>query len=99
MGKASDLSGEEVRELIDAGTRRMGEEGGAETKMLLRALTRGIGIHHAGLSRSYKEMVEILFRCRYLKIVIATGEFTRTLETQVLSWFVIKAKALSEPTS
>ncbi|KAI9764046.1 MAG: hypothetical protein M1840_008922 [Geoglossum simile] len=40
---------------------------------LLTALTRGIGVHHAGMNRKYRQMVEILFRKGYLKVVIATG--------------------------
>eukprot|EP00471_Norrisiella_sphaerica_P010558 CAMPEP_0184496812 /NCGR_PEP_ID=MMETSP0113_2-20130426/34938_1 /TAXON_ID=91329 /ORGANISM="Norrisiella sphaerica, Strain BC52" /LENGTH=2353 /DNA_ID=CAMNT_0026883619 /DNA_START=27 /DNA_END=7088 /DNA_ORIENTATION=+ len=40
---------------------------------LLRALWRGIGVHHAGLPRSYKDLVETMFRGKHIKIVIATG--------------------------
>ena len=41
--------------------------------ILVRALERGIGVHHAGLPTKYRQNVEILFRCRYLQCVIATG--------------------------
>eukprot|EP00913_Durusdinium_trenchii_P008328 g7822.t1 len=34
---------------------------------------RGIGMHHEGLKRPYKEAVEILFRRGYLRVVFATG--------------------------
>ncbi|MCJ1475667.1 hypothetical protein MMC13_004330 [Lambiella insularis] len=40
---------------------------------LMTALTRGIGIHHAGMNRKYRQTVEILFRKGYLRVVIATG--------------------------
>ncbi|EWC47251.1 hypothetical protein DRE_03370 [Drechslerella stenobrocha 248] len=36
-------------------------------------LRRGIGIHHAGLSRKLREATETLFRMGYLQVVIATG--------------------------
>jgi hypothetical protein len=42
-------------------------------KLLLAALERGIGIHHTDLPRKYLSIVEILFRRRYLQVVIATG--------------------------
>ena len=40
---------------------------------LIRALTRGIGVHHSGLPKGYRQCVEILFRCGHLRVVIATG--------------------------
>ena len=40
---------------------------------LMDALTRGIGVHHAGMNRKYRQVVEMLFRKGYLRIVIATG--------------------------
>ena len=40
---------------------------------LLRALWRGVGVHHEGLPRSYKDLVETMFRARSLRVVIATG--------------------------
>lgn len=40
---------------------------------LIDALYRGIGIHHAGMPRSYRTCVEMLFRKRFLRIIIATG--------------------------
>jgi ATP-dependent RNA helicase DDX60 len=36
-------------------------------------LRRGIGIHHAGLNRKYRQLVETLFRAGTLRVVIATG--------------------------
>ncbi|KAJ6267400.1 hypothetical protein PSV08DRAFT_411783 [Bipolaris maydis] len=40
---------------------------------LISALSRGIGVHHAGMNRKYRQVVEILFRRGYLQVVIATG--------------------------
>ena len=40
---------------------------------LCDALVRGIGIHHAGMPRLYRQAVEILFRKGFLRVVIATG--------------------------
>lgn len=39
---------------------------------LIQILRRGIGVHHNGLQNKYKMAVEMLFRCGYLRIVIAT---------------------------
>eukprot|EP00741_Cyanophora_paradoxa_P015740 tig00020904_g15196.t1 len=40
---------------------------------LLAALRRGLGVHHAGLNKKFREAVEVLFRRRHLKVVLATG--------------------------
>ena len=40
---------------------------------LMLALRRGIGVHHAGMNRKYRQVVEMLFRKGYLRVVIATG--------------------------
>lgn len=40
---------------------------------LINALRRGIGVHHAGMNRKYRQVVEMLFRKRFLRVVIATG--------------------------
>ncbi|KAL5335419.1 DEAD/DEAH box helicase [Aspergillus crustosus] len=40
---------------------------------LIRALKRGIGVHHAGMNRKYRQVCEMLFRKGYLRVVIATG--------------------------
>lgn len=39
----------------------------------LNGLKRGIGVHHAGMNRKYRQVVEMLFRKGYLRVVIATG--------------------------
>ncbi|KAF4550357.1 DEAD/DEAH box helicase-like protein 4 [Elsinoe fawcettii] len=43
------------------------------TPWLIDALKLGIGVHHAGMNRSYRQAVETLFRRGYLRVVIATG--------------------------
>lgn len=40
---------------------------------LIDALARGIGVHHAGMNRKYRQVCEILFRKGFLRVVIATG--------------------------
>ena len=39
----------------------------------LEGLHRGIGVHHAGMNKRYRQIVEILFRKGFLRVVIATG--------------------------
>lgn len=40
---------------------------------LINLLQRGIGVHHAGMNRKYRQCVEKLFRKRCLRVVIATS--------------------------
>ena len=40
---------------------------------MTEALHRGIGVHHAGMNRRYRQVVEILFRRGFLRLVVATG--------------------------
>ncbi|KAK3677050.1 hypothetical protein LTR78_003255 [Recurvomyces mirabilis] len=40
---------------------------------LIDALQRGVGVHHAGMNRKYRQVVEILFRKGFLRVIIATG--------------------------
>jgi hypothetical protein len=40
---------------------------------LISAITRGVGVHHAGMNRKYRQVVEILFRKGFLRVVVATG--------------------------
>ncbi|MCJ1436082.1 hypothetical protein MMC27_005460 [Xylographa pallens] len=51
--------------------RQMEWKGVAE--WLMKALKRGVGIHHAGMNKKYRTIVEILFRKGYLRVIIATG--------------------------
>eukprot|EP01122_Echinamoeba_exundans_P010665 TRINITY_DN4042_c0_g1_i2.p1 TRINITY_DN4042_c0_g1~~TRINITY_DN4042_c0_g1_i2.p1 ORF type:complete len:1899 (+),score=464.46 TRINITY_DN4042_c0_g1_i2:266-5962(+) len=41
--------------------------------ILVRALRRGVGVHHAGLHKRYLQTVERYFRAGQLKVVFATG--------------------------
>jgi hypothetical protein len=40
---------------------------------LINLLKRGVGVHHAGMNRKYRQCVEMLFRKGFLRVVIATG--------------------------
>ncbi|KAF4777168.1 DEAD/DEAH box helicase [Colletotrichum scovillei] len=40
---------------------------------LIDALRRGLGVHHAGMNRQYRQVVEMLFRKGYLTVIVATG--------------------------
>ncbi|KAH9175040.1 P-loop containing nucleoside triphosphate hydrolase protein [Lactarius sanguifluus] len=40
---------------------------------LVRALRRGVAVHHSGLNKAYRVLVERLFRVGFLRVVIATG--------------------------
>ena len=59
------LSNEDFEKLIK-------EVGYDKTHFLIKAISRGIGVHHAGLPAKYRSYVEKLFRLRHLKVVVAT---------------------------
>lgn len=40
---------------------------------LIELLQRGVGVHHAGMNRKYRQCVEMLFRKGFLRVVVATG--------------------------
>ena len=42
------------------------------TPWLIEALSRGVGCHHQGMNRKYRQVVEILFRKGFLRVIIAT---------------------------
>lgn len=71
-GPMKDLRGgmsqEELCNLIDLGTRKMQDD-----DPLLQGLWHGIGVHHSGLPLKYRQVVEILFRCGFLRVILATG--------------------------
>ena len=46
----------------------MAKDDDEDNRMLWRALRRGIGVHHAGLPKKYRQLSEILFRSRHLKV-------------------------------
>jgi hypothetical protein len=60
-----------LRSELDEYKQQLRERGISE--WLISALGRGIGVHHAGMNRKYRQVVEILFRKSYLQVVIATG--------------------------
>ncbi|KAG8924159.1 hypothetical protein FRC01_011869 [Tulasnella sp. 417] len=39
----------------------------------MRALKVGIAVHHAGMNRKYRTLIESLFRVGFIRVVIATG--------------------------
>ncbi|KAI7914344.1 DEAD/DEAH box helicase [Pyricularia oryzae] len=41
--------------------------------VFIEALRRGVGVHHAGMNRKYRQVVEMLCRRGFLTVVIATG--------------------------
>ncbi|KAK0232741.1 hypothetical protein IW262DRAFT_1326544 [Armillaria fumosa] len=41
--------------------------------VLLAALKRGIAVHHSGLNKGYRSLVENLFRRGYIRVMISTG--------------------------
>ncbi|PBK64183.1 P-loop containing nucleoside triphosphate hydrolase protein [Armillaria solidipes] len=41
--------------------------------VLLAALRRGIAVHHSGLGKAYRSLVENLFRRGYIRVMISTG--------------------------
>lgn len=43
------------------------------SEKLVAALRRGVGVHHAGMNRKYRQAVEMLFRKGFLRVIIATG--------------------------
>ena len=40
---------------------------------LVHGLERGVGVHHSGMHRRYLQIVEVLFRRGFLRVVLATG--------------------------
>lgn len=67
--KALGIWSEDIAELLDDLKRRSAPK----QYWMIEGLRRGLGMHHEGLSRRYKDAVEILFRRGYLRVVFATG--------------------------
>ncbi|CAG8494204.1 5636_t:CDS:2, partial [Ambispora leptoticha] len=61
------ITDKEVDELIEH------QSWNKEKTFFWKALKRGIGIHHGGMPKKYLQTVEILFRKKYVRVVIATG--------------------------
>lgn len=46
-----------------------------EYDTIIKLLEKGIAIHHAGILKEFREMVELLFDKKYIKLLIATETF------------------------
>ena len=76
-----------------ARSKKLGQEVGADVTDLTRwkdipewmvtCLRRGIGVHHSGLNRKVRQLVETLFRAGTLRVVIAIGAYFCCLLTYV----------------
>ncbi len=42
----------------------------------IELIQRGVGVHHSGMNKKYRQCVEILFRKGYLRVIVATGELS-----------------------
>eukprot|EP00477_Mikrocytos_mackini_P000611 GAHX01000652.1.p1 GENE.GAHX01000652.1~~GAHX01000652.1.p1 ORF type:complete len:1594 (+),score=373.75 GAHX01000652.1:54-4835(+) len=40
---------------------------------MIKAVFRGIGVHHEGLAKGYRHLIETLFRYKHIRVVICTG--------------------------
>lgn len=47
----------------------------AEYKFIIGLLRKGIAIHHAGILKEFREMIELIFSKGYIKILLATETF------------------------
>jgi superfamily II RNA helicase len=46
-----------------------------EYEQYMKFLNKGIGIHHAGMLPIFREMIEVLYEQRYIKVLVATETF------------------------
>jgi superfamily II RNA helicase len=46
-----------------------------EYEYYMKLLNKGIGIHHAGMLPIFREMIEVLYEQRYIKVLVATETF------------------------
>ena len=46
-----------------------------EYQIYMKLLNKGIGIHHAGMLPIFREMIEVLYEQRYIKVLVATETF------------------------
>jgi superfamily II RNA helicase len=46
-----------------------------EYEHYMKLLNKGIGIHHAGMLPIFREMIEVLYEKRYIKVLVATETF------------------------
>ncbi|PBK61939.1 hypothetical protein ARMSODRAFT_1025280 [Armillaria solidipes] len=66
---AGHYSAEDLDEAIDG----VWSEYWKSKPVLLAALRRGIAVHHSGLGKGYRSLVENLFRRGYIRVMISTG--------------------------
>jgi len=52
------------------------EKQSLQVDLLRKLVSKGIGMHHAGLNPLLKEIIEILYSKGYLQVLFATGTFT-----------------------
>ncbi|KAI5180974.1 ATP-dependent RNA helicase DDX60 [Nematocida sp. AWRm80] len=57
--------------LLDEHAKALKKTGKLDSR-LIHALYRGIGVHHTGTPKKYRNMVEILFRMKQLRVIFAT---------------------------
>ena len=50
-----------------------------EYKFIIKLLRKGIAIHHAGILKEFREMIELVFSKGYIKILLATETFAMGL--------------------
>lgn len=43
-----------------------------EFKKIIKNLEKGVGVHHSGVTTIFREMIELLFKEKYIKVVFAT---------------------------
>jgi superfamily II RNA helicase len=67
----STLAPTEVKRIIDDAVSK--NKLFSSDSLLIRGLWRGIGVHHMGLDKKYRDAVELLFRAKYIRVVIATN--------------------------
>jgi len=46
-----------------------------EYKFIIGLLRKGIAIHHAGVLKEFREMIELIFKKNYIKVLLATETF------------------------
>eukprot|EP00388_Colpodella_angusta_P007709 GDKJ01021591.1.p1 GENE.GDKJ01021591.1~~GDKJ01021591.1.p1 ORF type:complete len:1383 (+),score=486.63 GDKJ01021591.1:256-4149(+) len=64
---------EEQFNIVRRAISKMKTKQAERNERLLDALRRGIGVHHEGTNKKYRQVVEVLFRMGYLRVVLATG--------------------------
>ncbi|KAH7332992.1 hypothetical protein B0J17DRAFT_771475 [Rhizoctonia solani] len=52
---------------------------------IIEALRRGIAVHHAGMPKGYRVLVESLFRLGYCRVVISTGKWSHWCSLSTLA--------------